>query len=107
MDSHSRLAAGAIFLIAEQAMMFSVVSRSIVALLMRNPKMTVEHAKKCVPMVVTRILGFVHNAIQVRNRHWLAGVRSLIVRKWATPAPNDADSNTAPVYKRCVQSVSL
>ena len=45
----------------------SPVASLILRMLKRNKKLSDEEARRCMPMVVTRIVGFIHNAVQVRG----------------------------------------
>lgn len=47
-------------------MTHSPIANKLANLLRSNPKLEEKEVKKCVPMVVTRIVGFIHNAVQVR-----------------------------------------
>lgn len=44
----------------------SPVAKLLASMLRQNKKLTEEQIERCVPMVVTRIVGFIHNAVQVR-----------------------------------------
>jgi hypothetical protein len=57
---------GIIFLFMEFSMTHSPVARLFFALLKQNKQLSDKEAKKYVPMVVTRVVGFIHNAVQVR-----------------------------------------
>ena len=59
--------AGAMFLLMEISMTHSPIAGMLFRMLKQNKKLPDKEAKKCVPMVVTRIVGFVHNAVQVRH----------------------------------------
>ena len=63
---HAHFNAGALFWALEVVLDKSPVATLFFQLLMKNPKMSKAEAEKCVPMVITRIVGFIHNTIQVR-----------------------------------------
>jgi len=60
-----RCSAGVLFWLLEIALDKSPLATLFYQLLMKNPKMSKAEAEKCVPMVITRIVGFIHNTIQV------------------------------------------
>jgi hypothetical protein len=57
--------AGLLFLLLECSMTMSPVAVVLYNMLRGNPKLTEVEAKKCVPMIVTRIVGSIHNSFQV------------------------------------------
>jgi hypothetical protein len=59
------LLAGAFFMITEQLLMNSRLHASLTQLLNKNPRMSADQARECVPMMVTRFVGFIHNTAQV------------------------------------------
>jgi hypothetical protein len=56
--------AGVFFMILEQLLDWSL-GATMTNVLKRNPKLSLDQAKGCVPMVVTRFVGFIHNTVQV------------------------------------------
>eukprot|EP00892_Ulva_mutabilis_P001743 jgi/Ulvmu1/1156/UM107_0030.1 len=65
------IAFGAFFWALEIGLDKSPIATVFEQLLMKNPKMSKEEAEKCVPMVITRIVGFIHNTVQVPIAIWV------------------------------------
>lgn len=47
-------------------MIYSPVASWVRSGLEANPDLTPKQVDKCIPLIITRIVGFLHNAVQVR-----------------------------------------
>lgn len=72
------IAWGIFFLFAEHAMLYSKLPEWLTWLFTKNPRMSREEARQCVPMVVTRFIGFIHNTVQVPVAIWLVSHPALL-----------------------------
>jgi hypothetical protein len=65
----------------ECSMTMSPVATVLLRMLRGSPKLTEAEARRCVPMIVTRIVGSIHNSIQVRCSALACAKACLIVFK--------------------------
>jgi hypothetical protein len=70
-------------------MTMSPVATLLLRMLRRNPKLTEAEARRCVPMIVTRIVGSIHNSIQVEFFALAcANLCESVVQKFNTQQPH-------------------